>query len=71
MKIKDRSEHDNKFYSVATVMGIARQKVTDAKGFDEDGPHWRLGSLLQSLCRFSTLAKLGKSYQVIYGRSQR
>ena len=31
------------------------------QGFDEDGPHWRLRPLLQSLCWLSTVAKQGQS----------
>ena len=33
------------------------------QGFDEDGPHWRLRPLLQSLCWLSTVAKQGQSSQ--------
>ena len=36
-------------------------KESDAQGFDEDGSHWRLGPLLQSLSGLPTLAELGKS----------
>ena len=39
-----------------------QQEETDAQGFDEDGPHWRLRPLLQSLSGLPALAKLGKSY---------
>ena len=48
--------------STNNIMDRTNQQETDAQGFDEDGPHWRLRSLLQSLCGMPTLAKLGKFY---------
>ena len=48
--------------STNNIMDRTNQQETDAQGFDEDGPHWRLRPLLQSLSGLPTLAKLGKSY---------